>query len=402
MKILITNNTLSSRCGSEMYVKEIAGALLARGHQIAAYSTILGRVAQDMREDGIFITDNLEQICWKPDIIHGQHHLDAMTAILHFPDVPAVFFCHGWRPWQETPPLHPRIIKYVAVDQATLDSAVQKYHIPAEKIRIIHNFVDLKRFRPRGRLPDKPRKALVFSNYASEANYLPHVRRACKEFGISVATIGLSSGNCRDHPEEVIGDYDLVFAYGRSAIESLAAGCALIICGVWGIGPMVTIEDFDRLRDLNFGMAAVISPVDSEAIKREIRRYDASDAEQAGERIRLIAGIDATVDKIIDFYREALDEYSSLAISAEEEARAASSYLRDVSELLKKRDFECNELKAEFEILKAYYDHIKWIKRAFKIPVAGRLLQPFKSMLKRALSGRSQAGSANHNAVNNE
>ncbi len=56
-----------------------------------------------------------------PDIIHGQHHAETMTALLHFASVPAVFFfCHGWRPPEEEPPLFPRSARTEAAPSSIL------------------------------------------------------------------------------------------------------------------------------------------------------------------------------------------------------------------------------------------------------------------------------------------
>jgi hypothetical protein len=88
MRILFTNNTLAERAGSELYVRDVAIALARRGHQPVAYSTLLGAVAEDLRAATIPVIDNLAQLAAPPDVIHGQHHLDTMTAALRFPGVP--------------------------------------------------------------------------------------------------------------------------------------------------------------------------------------------------------------------------------------------------------------------------------------------------------------------------
>src|SRR6266478_5416084 len=100
MRILITNNTLDFRGGSELYVRDLAIALLKRGHLPIAYSTKLGEIAQEIRAATVPVIDNLDALAAPPDVIHGHHHLDTMTALLRFPRVPAVYFCHGWLPWK--------------------------------------------------------------------------------------------------------------------------------------------------------------------------------------------------------------------------------------------------------------------------------------------------------------
>ena len=106
MRILITNNTLADRAGSELDLLDLRGASRIRGHTPIAYSTHLGAVADELRRATIPVVDNLENLS-PPDIIHGQHHLDTMTALLALPGVPAIYVCHGWAPWQERPPLFP-------------------------------------------------------------------------------------------------------------------------------------------------------------------------------------------------------------------------------------------------------------------------------------------------------
>ena len=48
LRVLITNNTAAMRAGSELYVLDLARALLRRGHQPVVYSTVLGDVAESL------------------------------------------------------------------------------------------------------------------------------------------------------------------------------------------------------------------------------------------------------------------------------------------------------------------------------------------------------------------
>ncbi len=154
LKVLFTNNTLASRCGSELYVRDVALGLLERGHTPLAYSTVLGEVAEELRRATAPVVQDLAAIASPPDIIHGQHHLETMTALLHFPHVPAVFFCHGWTPWEEMPPRFPRIFRYVAVDELCRERLVYESGIAENRVEVLLNFVDLRRFQPRAPLPE--------------------------------------------------------------------------------------------------------------------------------------------------------------------------------------------------------------------------------------------------------
>jgi glycosyltransferase involved in cell wall biosynthesis len=362
LRILITNNTLADRAGSELYVRDLATALLDRGHTPIAYSTHLGDVAQELRSLTIPVIDHLDSLATAPDVIHGHHNLDLLTALLHFPGVPAICVCHGWLPWQEAPLHFPRVRRYVAVSQAVRDKLVHEHAIAEDRIRVVLNFVDLQRFKSRGPLPATPKRALVFSNYASEANYLGVVRETCARVGIAVDVAGLSSGNVCARPEDLLERYDLVFARGRCALEALAVGTAVILCDAEGAGPMVTAREVARLRSLNFGLRALTERVEPCVLAREIARYNAEDAAEASRWTRGNAGRDAVVEELIALYQGAIREQAALGCcDMRAEARAAADYLRWLAPLAKDGDSlvlkatqagcERDQLRAEREAL---------------------------------------------------
>src|ERR1700676_296226 len=82
LRILITNNTLAARAGSELYVRDLASGLLERGHTPIAYSLQLGEVAQEIRAAGIPVVADLNALAAAPDVIHGHHNLETMIALL--------------------------------------------------------------------------------------------------------------------------------------------------------------------------------------------------------------------------------------------------------------------------------------------------------------------------------
>jgi hypothetical protein len=339
MRVLITNNTLDNRAGSELYVRDLATALLARGHTPIAYSTQLGAVASELRAATVPVVDDLNRLSVAPDVIHGHHHLETMTALLRFPDVPAISFCHGWIPWEEAPPRFPRILRYVAVDYTCLDRLLLEHAIPEEKTRVLLNFVDLDRFRPRAPLPQKPGRALFFSNGVDEEHGVSAVRQACQRFGISLDVIGLRHGNPAANPEIILGEYDIVFAKARAALEALAVGSAVILCDAAGAGPMVTAGELDRLRRLNFGLRTLRDPVEPETIAAQLERYDPADAAEVSRRIRACAGRQETIDEVVRIYHEVIAEYRAAGSpNLIAEHQAAADYLRWLSPRLKERD----------------------------------------------------------------
>ncbi|HKR62012.1 MAG TPA: hypothetical protein VJS64_20155, partial [Pyrinomonadaceae bacterium] len=254
---------------------------------------------------------------------------ETLTALLHFSAAPAINFCHSSKLWLEAPLLFPRVRRYVAVDHACRDRLVHEHGIDEKRIAVLLNFVDLERFKPRlAPLPDRPRRALIFSNYANEQTHLPCVREACQRAGIELELAGAGVGRERSNMESMLQGYELVFAKARCALEALAVGSAVILCDAGGAGPMVTSREFDQLRPLNFGIRTLRNPLHPDFVLREIERYDANDATMVSQRVRTTAGHETVIDQLIDLYHEVIEEHRTLGEDAEAEGRAAAAYLR--------------------------------------------------------------------------
>ncbi len=365
LRILISNHFLRGRTGSELYVCELATNLLRRGHSPIVYSPQLGHTARELRNATVPVVDSLDAVGSPPDLIHGQHHVETMSALLRFPNTPAVFFCHGWLPWEETPPKHPRILRYVAVDDTCFDRLVLESGIAEERVSVILNSVDLEQFLPRAPLPAKPARALVFSNRAKESTHLGAVREACQRTGITLDVIGAEAGNIAARPQDVLGQYDIVFAKARCALEAIAVGSAVVLCDTNGAGPMVTSSELDRLRRLNFGIRALRERIGADLLEKEIARYDPADAATVSRRIRDTADRGAAIDQILALYEQVVREFAACGDrDLDAEARAEATYLRDLT-----RYFE-----AERDSILTSRTFV-WRQRMLDLPLAGPVLR---------------------------
>ena len=328
MRALLTTVRLEARAGSELYVADVARWLRDHGHEPMVYTARPGPFADDLRRESIPIVSDLHDLGEAPDVIHAQHHLATMSVLGTFPLVPAVGFCHGWVPWEEAPARHPAIRRYVAVSSVTRERIVSEGGVPASIVRVLPNFVDLDRFRPRAPLPERPRRALVFSNSAQPGGWLDAVLAACEERGIAVDVRGIGSGQPLTEPEAVLPDYDLVFARGRSALEAMAVGAAVVLCDVEGCGPFVTAAGFDRLREGNFGQAVMREPHVGPYLGEQIDRYDPAAAAAASELVRTTLGRDHIVPLLLTVYEEAIAEVGAHPHGMAEARAAEQEYLR--------------------------------------------------------------------------
>ena len=335
MRVLLTNNTLAWRAGTELYLLDVARELQRLGHEPVAYSPHLKDVAESFHAAGIPVVANLALLPFRPDVIHGQHHVETMTALASLPGVPAVSFCHGFVPWEEMPPVFPRILRYVAVDEICRERIVREAAIPFDKVRMLFNFADIEVFLPRPPLPAQPARALAFSNQATEANYGAAVRAACAQCGIALDMRGLGSGNPTVEPHAVLPQYDIVFAKARAAIEAMAVCCSVVLCDGAGLGPMVTSGNFAVLRPDNFGLRTLRGQATVENVAAAIRAYDPADAARVRDLVRSQADMRSTVTEIVRLYAEVVEENVALTHDPLAELRAMGAYLQTLDTVLK-------------------------------------------------------------------
>jgi hypothetical protein len=275
-----------------------------------------------------------------------------MTALAHFPGVPAVYVCHGWLPWQEAPPSHPRLLRYVAVDDTVLDRLVIESGIDPARVQTLYNFVDLTRFVQRGPLPAKPRRALVYNSRATEENFGGVVREACRAGGIEVDVLGYGADRPVREPEQLLVQYDVVFARARSALEAMAVGCAVIVSDPGGIAGLVTTKNFDAMRGRNFGVRTLTKPVSRDLLAAEIVSIDAEDAQRVCARVRAEADLERVVDAYEELYARLLTEFRADEKGDAGEREALADYLRWLSLQTKLPGFvEWNQLKKRHDAL---------------------------------------------------
>ncbi|MBC8164452.1 MAG: glycosyltransferase [Bryobacteraceae bacterium] len=308
MRILLTNLTLGTRTGTEVTTRDVALGLQALGHELVVYTPSAGPIGDEIRNSGITLMNDLDSLSHPPDIIHGQHHVETTKALLRFPSAPAIFVCHDRLAWHDNPPKSSQIRRYVAVDRNCFERLVYDYGIKPENIRIIHNAVDMRRFSSRDSLPDKPARALLFSNYAIPGSHLEPVTTACGLLNIALDVAGAGTQTSVDAPELVLPLYDLVFAKARCALEAMAVGAAVVLCDSKGLGPMVRMAEVAALRDWNFGFRCLQKRILPGSIVSEVLRYDALDAAQVSSWIRKSATLEAALAQYLELYAEAIED----------------------------------------------------------------------------------------------
>jgi glycosyltransferase involved in cell wall biosynthesis len=311
MRILITQRELVQRAGSELFTIEVATELGKRGHDVAVFCPRLGPLADIMFAAGVWIKPRLAELPWVPEIIHGQHHLPTMAALAYFPKAPAVYHCHGYFPWVEQAPLHPRIRTYVMMCRWMVRLLEPKFGIPGDRVTVLPNFVDTKRFSQVRSPPDRPRRAVLFSNGGLPARELRRLESACRTQGLSLDRIGMAYRTQQPRPEIILPEYDLVFAVGKSALEAMACGCAVIPVIPGQAGHLITIENFEEWAHANFAPRyyASAAQIDTAWLTGELRNYSPKIASEVTAKVRREYALKDAIDRLEKIYQAAIDDH---------------------------------------------------------------------------------------------
>jgi len=338
MKILMTNHRLQSLGGTELFVAEIAESLIARGHDVCVFSTAIGDpIAARLTSLQIpFVTD--PKACpFQPDLIHGQHHLETITALCAWPACPAIYFLHGATPWEEAPPKHPRILAYLGTSPRFGWYIAETCDVPESSVIVAPNFFDSRRFTRVRPLNTSTGRALVFHNtMPPDGPAFRALRAACDTVGLKLETLGHAFGKTSPTPETLLPDYDVVFAAGRSAIEAMACGCAVIPISAEQSADWICPDNFADLSMRNFTAEVAAPPIDTKHIINELRRIDSQQTHAVTQIIRQEASIDRTTDILIQAYTAALG--TPLAPNPGDEVSALSRYLLTIAQRVKDSD----------------------------------------------------------------
>jgi len=330
LRVLVTNCWLQTCGGTELYVRDLVLGLQRRGHEPVVWSPLLGEAAEQIKALGVCVTDDLRKVV-EPDVLQCHHHDEALAALSRFPDRAGLFVQHAAAAWQDATLTHPRLLRYVAVDDLCRQR-IEAAGIEGSRVAVIANGVDLDRFQPRTALPAVPRRALVLSNYASGDNVVPVIRSACARMGIDLDVVGAANGTSIPNPEVRLPEYDLVFAKARAALEALCVGCAVVVADVRGFAGLVTSDVVEEWRRWNFGRHLLTRPYDVDALCAEVDRYDPGDAARCRDRARLCFGLDTMVDELVEEYGRVLEGWSGV-VDHRSELIAASRQLSRVGPL---------------------------------------------------------------------
>jgi hypothetical protein len=317
LNVLFCNIAMQGRSGTEMFLWDLTRGLKQRGHGAGVFTPRLGRLAEALKLEGIQVCDNPRQIEWKPDLLHCQHAQETLELLAAFPTTPALYMCHDRKAWFDAPPPLRSIRRYAAVDTYCRERVVEETGCALEKVAVICNGVDLQTFQRKEIIAEQPRRALLFVSEAPHSKHVESARAACRRLRIPLDEAGGAVGNKVEDPGKLLPQYDLVFGKARCALEAMACGCAVILVGPEGLGPMIMPEGFETMRLQNFGRSLLRPVFDENLLVAEAGRYNRAAVSEVCDLTRKHCGTDLMVEAFCRLYAEVLEEAQNSPMPAD-------------------------------------------------------------------------------------
>ncbi len=263
MKILTSAYALDL-AGTPTVTLTMYQELVRRGHDVTVYSPLGGKLEGQMNT-----VKSLAGLS-KPDVILAQHIPCAVSLRAAFPNIPLVFYTHGFVQEIEQPP--PLLANYyLAINEECRDNFVNK-GVPADKITVVRDFVDMKRFKPTKPINQKLTNVLFISNYKKWKNYKV-VDGACKKLGLKLICCGSPYG--RNYKIwEAINKADLVISWARGILEAMSCGRAALSFDRFEGDGYITADTYFEARQDNFSGRHFKYAYDADTLASEILKYD--------------------------------------------------------------------------------------------------------------------------------
>ncbi|MEM9481815.1 MAG: hypothetical protein AAGA58_19365, partial [Verrucomicrobiota bacterium] len=222
--------------------------------------------------------------------------------------------------------------------------------------------IEVEKYKSRENQTDGIAKALVLSNYLKEGAEVEAMREACASRGIELDAIGWRFGNVTENIPEILPDYDLVFAVGRSALEAMACGCAVIPLHGGLIDEPVGLENFVDFAEYNFSVRPEMRlPVGRATIERLLGNISPlKDREEMRLRVAESHDTSNAVQALEEVYN---DLQSSPVERALNEETYFASYLERVGGRILQADAEFRRLREGWERTKEKYEALKRRKK---------------------------------------
>lgn len=191
LKVLIGCLNFNSFTGSELYVLELAKALVKQDCDVTVCSNIGNPLANIAKQYGIKLATLQEPPGFKLgdnqwslkstegevlsqtntlyklsdinfDILHLNHTPVTEHLLRLYPNTPTICSIHSEVIALENPVVNQQIKKYIAIRPEIKDYIVRSFNIPENNVSVIYNPIDATRFKPANQIKKRDNKRILF------------------------------------------------------------------------------------------------------------------------------------------------------------------------------------------------------------------------------------------------
>lgn len=296
MNILTSSYTLDIS-GTPTFTLTMYKELVKRGHKVAVYSPLGGKLETEM--NAVRNLDNLPI----PDVILAQHIPCAVALRNAFPNIPMIFYSHGFVQAEEQPPEIP--VDYFLAINEEVRGNLQAKGVPADKITIVRDLIDTERFKPLTPINPRLQNVLFISNYKKWKNYKT-VEAACKKLNLTLKCCGSPYGRSFKTENE-IGKADLVISWARGILEAMSCGRAALSFDRNEGDGYITKDSYFEARMDNFSGRHFKYVYNGDTLAEEMLKYDPNHGKVNRSIILKYHNVVSGVDQIL----EVLNKYAN-------------------------------------------------------------------------------------------
>lgn len=268
MRLVLATNHLGLG-GSESYLLTLAEQLQRLGHEISLYAAEHGPGAAVAQQRAI----PLSQPGQLPDEFDAAIVQDAAVSYelaAQRPASPQLFVAHSESFDLQAPPQFGEAVRRVVALNDRVATRMRSFALEREVVRL-RQPIDTERFTSRGRLPRRPRRALLLSNTPHE-DRIEMLEEACTAAKVELVRIGGRDGQTTD-PRDALHSVEIVIGYGRSILEGMACGRAAYVYDWNGGEGWVTPKSYRRIEADGFAGRSGETIVDGDRIRKDLRKY---------------------------------------------------------------------------------------------------------------------------------
>ena len=269
MKVVLAKQSLATLGGSETYAITVARELERLGHDVTLVADELGVAAAVAGGQGIRVV-RLDEAPSGCDAVIAQDLPMAVTLAAKYPDARRVFVVHadGWD--LALPPLIPGLADAVVACSDRFAARARALPLDAPVIRL-REPIDTDAFLFTATLPERPRRALIVSNYLQGERRRMLVD-AWENAGIECVQAGTPADVVVDLAP-ALASADIVVAKARAALEGMCAGRAVYIYDQYGGDGWVTPDSYPAFEADHFAGQATARPRTGADLVADLAEY---------------------------------------------------------------------------------------------------------------------------------